>query len=85
VPGFYTTTSLYLVKHSPVHQFGVILFIFILSVGILVIALNYSADIQKQIARDSNGKCNIWGKPAKVIRYKKINREYSPKKPLFNP
>jgi 7-dehydrocholesterol reductase len=61
--------SLYLVKHSPVEHFGVVSFIIVVGFGVVFIGLTYWADHQRQIARATNGKCNIWGKPAKVVRY----------------
>ncbi len=69
-------------KHSPTHQFGLFSFIFILSAGFIVIGLNYWADRQKQITRATNGKCIIWGKPAKVIRYIQVFK-YSNSNVLF--
>ena len=37
-------------------------------VGALAIYANYAADVQRQQVRQSNGKCKVWGQPAKVIR-----------------
>jgi len=68
VPGFYSLTSLYMVKHSPVYQFGKLSFIFTLCAGFISVGFNYWADRQRQVVRATNGKCNIWTKPAKVIR-----------------
>lgn len=68
VTGFYTSVSLYLVN-KPV-QLGVSLAATILFLGILSIAVNFHVDKQKQDIRASDGKCLIWGRPAKVIRAK---------------
>lgn len=66
VTGFYTSVSLYLVN-KPVHL-GTPLSAVILILGVFSIAINFLADKQKQDIRASDGKCLIWGKPAKVIR-----------------
>jgi hypothetical protein len=57
-----------MVRHSAIDQFGVISFVLVVSAGTLMIVLNYCADMQRQLVRDTNGLCIIWGKPAKVIR-----------------
>ena len=69
VPGFYTITSVYLVENTPHDQFGFNSFIAVLITGLLVIGLNYWSDQQKLEFRATDGKCVIWGKPAKLIRY----------------
>lgn len=68
IPGFFPLNSLYLVKHSPMESFGFFSFVIVVGFGILFIWLTYWTDRQRQIARATNGKCDIWGKPAKVIR-----------------
>lgn len=76
VPAFFSLQSLYMVKHSPINQFKLASFIFIMILGVIVISLNYWTDRQKQIARATNGKCTIWGKPAKVIKYNEKYKKY---------
>jgi len=68
VTGFYTSVSMYMVN-KPV-QLGPQVSCVILAAGLASIAVNYLADKQKQDARASDGKCLIWGKPARVIRAK---------------
>ncbi|CAG2168640.1 unnamed protein product [Oppiella nova] len=68
VPAFYSLNSLYLVKHSPIDHFGFVSSLIVLSLGLLCVYLTYCTDRQKMLARQTNGKCNIWGKPATVIR-----------------
>ena len=68
VPGFYTCPSLYLVD-QPV-LLGPLLSAAILVCGVTAIAINFLADKQKQDIRASDGKCLIWGKPARIIRAK---------------
>ena len=36
--------------------------------GIAMIALNYDADTQRHRVRALNGKCLVWGRPARVFR-----------------
>ncbi|CAG2114397.1 unnamed protein product, partial [Medioppia subpectinata] len=73
VPGFYPITSVYLVDNTPYNEFGIKSLIAVLTVGLLVICLNYWADQQKLHFRATNGKCVIWGKPAKLIRAEYID------------
>ena len=67
VPTFYTLTSVYLIKHSPVNSFGFGSFLFVTAIGLLMIFLNYEADRQRQLFRQTSGKCTIWGKQPKAI------------------
>ena len=39
----------------------------ILIYGLISIMLNYAVDRQKEIFRGNNGKCHIWGRPAKFL------------------
>ena len=68
VPGLYASVSLYLVNH-PVHL-GPVLSAVLLVSGLLAIAINYWADHQKQVVRNTNGQCTIWGKAPEMIRAK---------------
>ena len=65
IPGFYCSTSLFMVTH-PV-RLGPLLTATILAVGILGIWINYWADQQKQEVRRTKGKCTIWGKKPEII------------------
>ncbi|CAN7939201.1 unnamed protein product, partial [Ixodes hexagonus] len=58
----------YLVGYCP--QNSAVLGSTVLALGFAMTALNYWADRQKTVARASDGKCVIWGSPAKVIRAK---------------
>ena len=73
VPGFYTLSTLYLVNH-PIHL-GCLNSLCILSVGAGSIIMNYYADLQRQIVRQTNGKCLVFGKPPVLIEaeYTTIN------------
>ena len=67
VPTFYTLTSLYLIKHSPVHVFGFWSFVATVTFGISMILLNYEADRQRFVFRTTGGKCTIWGRVPRAI------------------
>jgi 7-dehydrocholesterol reductase len=75
VPGFYTLSTLYLVNH-PIHL-GCFNSICILILGAGSIIMNYYADLQRQIVRQTNGKCLIFGKPPLLIEaeYTTINTQ----------
>ena len=66
IPGLYAYVSFYLVS-QPV-RLGTPLSLAILGAGLTSIIVNYWADEQRGFARRMDGKCTIWGKPAKVIR-----------------
>lgn len=68
VPNFYASVSMYLVNH-PV-RLGVTWSLLILLAGILCIAVNYLADLQKQEVRGTGGECLVWGKKPNIIRAK---------------
>ncbi|RWS12313.1 7-dehydrocholesterol reductase-like protein [Dinothrombium tinctorium] len=67
LPTFYPLPILYLVKHSPIAGFGFIKFITVVAMGATMILLRFMNDNQRYMTRQTNGKFNIWGKPAKVI------------------
>lgn len=60
VPCIYTSPSMYLVLH-PI-DLAPWLAISILSLGTLSIIINYLADKQRLITRETSGNCKIWGK-----------------------
>ena len=39
-----------------------------IALGVAMIALNYDADTQRHRVRALDGKCLVWGRPARVIR-----------------
>ena len=62
---FYTFASLFMVGHpSKINNFAAFA---ILVYGLVSIMLNYAVDRQKEIFRENNGKCHIWGRPAKYL------------------
>lgn len=65
VPSVYTSPGMYLVNHPII--LGSWVSLSILFAGLLCIYLNYDCDRQRQVFRKTNGKCNIWGKPASKI------------------
>lgn len=66
VPGLYTLSTLYLVKHPVAWSPVVAAAIFVL--GCLSIWANYAADEQRQRVRDTNGKTTVWGKPPVLVK-----------------
>lgn len=66
VPTFYTLTSMYMVENAPSINVELAAAIFV--TGLIMVGLNYWADYQRKIARETDGKCYTWGKPARVVR-----------------
>ncbi|MPC40343.1 7-dehydrocholesterol reductase [Portunus trituberculatus] len=65
VPSLYTFASYYLVANPPVMSTLESIATFLL--GILAISLNYRVDWEKEHFKATNGRCNLWGKPATYI------------------
>ncbi len=66
VPSVYTSHTLYLTNHP--NQLGLPLAIAIFTIGILSVLINYDADRQKELVRNTNGNCTIWGrKPVTIL------------------
>ncbi len=65
VPGIYSITAQYLVKHP--RELGAPLTIGLLALGFGAIWANYAADAQRQRARATGGETTIWGKPPELI------------------
>lgn len=65
VPGFYTLPAQYLITH-PV-SLGLPLSLLLFGVGMACIGVNYDADRQRKLARDTDGHCTIWGRPARCL------------------
>lgn len=70
VPSFYALYSLYLVQATPLSWFGPYHAAAVFALGFTFIALTYATDKQRQLARQTDGHCHIWGRPAEVIRAK---------------
>ena len=70
VSGLYTLPSYFLVTHP--NNLGHILTILILILGFLSIYINYDCDQQKLNVRLTNGQCQIWRKPIRIIRAKYV-------------
>lgn len=52
-------------------------------IGVVSIYVNYEADAQKMRVRKADGKCMIFGKPAKVIRATYVTKEGKNKKSIL--
>jgi len=67
VPSVYTSHSFYLATHAPSISIWTGIFIFIL--GFACVWINYDADNQRYLVRQTKGKCTFWGKstPPKVL------------------
>jgi len=75
---FYTFASLFMVGHpSKTNNFGAFA---ILVYGLVSIMLNYAVDRQKEIFRENNGKCHIWGRPAKYLDVEYLSPDGKTKK-----
>ena len=70
VPSLYTVHSMYLVKNSPRTNFEFLINGIILIIGLMAIAGNYWTDYQRQLVRETDGKCLIWGEAPALIRAK---------------
>jgi 7-dehydrocholesterol reductase len=65
VPCVYTLPSMYLV-HYPI-QLTTAAALTISIAGVLCIATNYLADLQRQQVRATGGACTVWGRPPVII------------------
>jgi 7-dehydrocholesterol reductase len=65
VPGIYTSTALYLVTHP--NNLGSHWSLLIGVVGTACIMTNYWVDYQRQLVRNTNGNCTIWGEKPVLI------------------
>ncbi|XP_077541623.1 uncharacterized protein LOC144153773 [Haemaphysalis longicornis] len=59
-------TSFYMVKNSP--DTSLFSGVFIIVLGVTMILLTYCSDYQKQILRETEGDCIIWGSAPKAIK-----------------
>ncbi len=81
VPSIYTSHTLYLTMHP--NDLGLPLFTLIMILGIVSVFLNYNADYQKEVVRNTNGECTIWGSKPTVIRASYQTSEGEKKKSLL--
>ena len=47
---------------------GVFLSTLVLVAGVVCCLINYAADRQKLVVRQKDGHCQVWGRPAQIIR-----------------
>jgi 7-dehydrocholesterol reductase len=66
LPIVYTLAGLYLVDHP--RDLGWFGSIFLFAVGLASIAVNYSADEQRQRVRATAGATEVWGRPPELIQ-----------------
>lgn len=64
---FNTLVSLYLIKYSPIHTFGLLSFITVTVSGVIFILLRFEADQQRLRVRHTRGNCRVFGQKAFVI------------------
>jgi 7-dehydrocholesterol reductase len=68
ITGFYTFTSLWFVNHPIENPWPVSLAIIVF--GLVNIWINYDADRQRQVFRETNGNSLIWGKkPSHIVAH----------------
>ena len=77
----YTGHSLFLVAHP--QYLGLPLASAMLGLGILSIFLNYWADRQREMFRECDGQCTIWGRKPVMIRTKYITADGQEKSSLL--
>jgi 7-dehydrocholesterol reductase len=65
VPCVYTSPSMYLVLH-PV-QLSTALASIILVLGVISVLINYLADKQRMLVRETEGNCKIWGRKPTIL------------------
>ena len=70
VPGFYTLASIYFVKNCPRTSYDGLIGCTILLLGLGSVVLNYWIDFQRQLVRETDGNCTIWGDKPVLIRAK---------------
>ena len=66
VPSVYTSPTLYLTNHP--NELGLPLSSVLLLLGTLAIFFNYDADRQRELVRNTDGNCKIWGRKPEIIR-----------------
>jgi 7-dehydrocholesterol reductase len=73
VPAVYPSAQLYLTATR--RDIGPVAAAACLVLGVVAIALNYAADAQRQLVRQTGGQCEIWGGPPRVIRARYRGRD----------
>ena len=81
VPSIYTSHTLYLTRHP--NNLGMPLALTIFTIGILAVFINYNADQQKELVRNTQGKCTIWGAPPFIINAKYLTSEGEEKRSIL--
>lgn len=81
VPSVYTSSTLYLTAH-PI-QLGLPLAVAIFTIGTIGIFLNYAADAQREMVRNTNGNCVVWGSKPEVIHATYYTEDGEEKKSLL--
>lgn len=66
IPGVYTITAQYLVKHP--RDLPPAVAAALLALGLAAIWANYNADAQRQRVRSTQGETTVWGRPPQLIR-----------------
>jgi len=67
MPLVHNLQTLHLVKGSGVLSFSWPSAALWIALGVVMIALNYDSDTQRHRVRAADGKCSVWGRPARVI------------------
>jgi len=65
LPSTYTAHTLFLTKYP--HNYPPFMAYAVFAAGFASIWINYWADYQRQVVRETGGKCKVWGKEPKVI------------------
>lgn len=81
VPAVYTSPTMFLVHHP--HNLGTFFSLFIAIAGAVSIMVNYFADRQRQMVRETNGECNVWGKKPVITKASYITTEGETKESIL--
>jgi len=65
VPVFYTYSSYYAVAQLPTMSVSTALIVALMGLG--AVGMNYRVDYEKQLYRQTGGKCTLWGRPARSL------------------
>lgn len=83
IPSLYLLYNLFLVTRTPVSSFGPAMFAVVTILGIADITCIYWADRQRQLCRETDGKCVIWGKQAEILRVNYVDANGKERKSLL--
>lgn len=81
LPIVYTIAGLYLVDHP--HDLGLLGTVMLFALGIAAIAINYSADEQRQRVRATQGETKIWGRPPELIHATYVPADGQPRQNIL--